>query len=150
MRLNLQKGISALEVIIVIVILVLLISVTLAKFKDLRESQALQVATTEIVSVLKKANSQTLASIDSSEYGVHFSTNAVIIFKGTSYPSGSDETTAIDDPAYISAITLAGGGDDVYFNRLSGVPSTTGTVTVAVSGATKTITIGATGIISVD
>lgn len=145
-----QKGISAIEMLIVVLILGILLVTASVQFSDLRKNQALQAATSEVVSVLKKAHSQTLASIDSSTYGVHFDTNAVIIFKGTSYPSDSDEMVSITHPASISNINLSGGGSDVYFQRLTGEPNKTGTVTISISGASKTITIGATGIISVN
>ncbi len=146
----LNKGITLIEVMIVVVILIALLAVTTSQFSSLRQNQALQASTTEVVSVLKKASSQTLASIDSSQYGVHFGTDTVIIFKGTTYPSDSDETITLTNPAYITNVSLSGGGSDVYFNRLTGVPSKTGTITVSITGASKTITIGATGIISVN
>ena len=98
--------------------------------------------------MLKKASSQTLASIDSSQYGVHFGTNTVIMFKGTSYPSDSDEIITLTSPASISNVSLSGGGSAVYFERLTGKPNKTGTVTISISGASKIITIGATGSIS--
>jgi len=150
MRTIFQKGITMIEVMVVVVILILLLAVTTSQFSDLRQNQALQASTTEVVSVLKKANSQTLASIDSAQYGVHFGTDTVIIFKGTSYPSDSDETITLTNPAYISNVSLSGGGSDVYFSRLTGVPNKTGTVTISTNGASKIITIGATGIISVN
>ena len=142
------KGITTIEMIIAIVIVTILVTTVSAQFSDLRKNQALQAATAEVVSVLKKANSQTLASIDSSQYGVHFGTTTVIMFKGTSYPSDLDETVALTTPASISNVSLSGGGTAVYFERLTGKPNKTGTITVSVSGASKIITIGATGIIS--
>ncbi|HEY4478169.1 MAG TPA: hypothetical protein VJB09_02750 [Candidatus Paceibacterota bacterium] len=150
MRTIFQKGITMIEVMVVVVILIVLLAVTTSQFSSLRQNQALQASTTEVISVIKKANSQTLASIDSSQYGVHFGTDTVIIFKGTSYPSDSDETITLTNPAYISDVSLSGGGNDVYFSRLTGVPNKTGTVTISINGASKIITIGATGIISVN
>ncbi len=150
LRINNAQGVSLVEIIIAIAVMVLMLTIVLTNFSTLRSRQSLQTATADIVSVLKKANSQTLASIDSSTYGVHFGTNAVIIFKGTSYPSDTDETVNIALPAYISNVNLSGGGSDVYFNRLTGTPSKTGTITISIPSATKTITIGATGIISVN
>lgn len=150
MRTFLKKGITMIEVMVAVVILIVLLAVTTTQFSSLRQNQALQASTTEVVSVLKKASSQTLASIDSSQYGVHFGTDTVIIFKGTTYPSDSDETITLTNPAYISNISLSGGGSDVYFNRLTGVPNKTGTITISITNSSKTITIGATGIISVN
>ncbi|KKR74818.1 MAG: Tfp pilus assembly protein, major pilin PilA [Candidatus Nomurabacteria bacterium GW2011_GWA1_40_8] len=58
----------------------------------------------------------------------------------------SDILSSIDSPATISAITLGGGGSDIYFNRLSGSPSVTGTVTLSTTNYSKIITISATGV----
>ena len=112
--------------------------------------QVLKAGVQDILSSLDKARSHTLSSLNSSSYGVHFESDRVIIFTGTVYSAGagSNETIMIVTPASIPTITLSGGGADVYFNRLSGSPSKTGTVTVTTTNYSKIITISATGVAS--
>lgn len=146
------RGITAVELLVVIAVLGIIFAVALPQFSKIRENQVLKNGVVDVLSSVDKARSQTLASLDSSQYGVHFQSDKVIIFKGTAFVegAGSNETINIITPATISAINLVGGGDDVVFNRLNGAPSVTGSIIVSSTNFTKTITISATGVASVD
>ncbi|MEK7588620.1 MAG: type II secretion system protein [Patescibacteria group bacterium] len=147
-----QKGFTVTEMLVVFAVVGIMAAVVIPKFSQIRESQILKDASITVVSALNKASAQTLASIDSSEYGVHFQSDRVIIFKGTSYVagSGSNEDITLASPATITNISLTGGVSDVYFNRLTSAPNVVGTVTITVNSSTKIITIGATGIVSMN
>src|SRR3989338_1752286 len=145
-----NKGLTLLEVLIVTAIIVLLVSVVLPQFANMRANQVLKSASGDILSAINKARSQTLSSVDSSEYGVHFQSDQVIIFKGKVFSAGAgdNEAIAVFTPATISNVTLggvSGTSGDMYFNRLYGAPSATGTITVSSDAVSKTITISATG-----
>ncbi len=150
-----KKGITIIELLITLSLLGLLFLIVLPSFSKLRENQVLGAATSDIASAINKARSETLASVNSSEYGVHFQSNSVIIFKGKVYSAGTstNETISITSPANISNITLGGVSStsaDMYFNRLYGVPSAAGTITVSSTSTSKTITISATGSVSLN
>jgi Tfp pilus assembly protein FimT len=149
---NLNKGVTVLEALVVVSILAILLAFVLPSFKTTRDRELLKSVSSDVVSSLDKARSQTLSSLNSSEYGVHFETDKLVIFKGTTYSSSdvNNQIISIVSPASISSISLTGGAVDVYFNRLSGAPNKTGTITVNVSGISKNITISATGTISMD
>ncbi len=148
---NLQSGFTATEILIVLFIIAVLAAIVLPQFNEMRKREVLKGGANDIVTALTRARSQTLSSLESSEYGVHFESDHVIIFKGTTYSASSpdNETINIVSPATISAITLTGGGSDVYFRRLTGMPTTSGTVTISNTVSTKTITISSTGAVSV-
>src|SRR3990167_9483205 len=143
-----KKGFTVIELLIVVTIMALLIAVVLPGFSSFRKSQILSNSSEEILSSLSRARSETLASVSSSEYGVHFDSDQVVIFKGTIYttPNSSNEIIKIVSPATISN-NLSGGGNDVYFSKLYGVPNKTGTILVSIPGysTTKIITILASG-----
>lgn len=145
-----NKGFTLIEILIVVGILAVLIAVVSPAFSTMRNNEVLKSTTADIVSAIDKARSQTLASVNSLEYGVHFESSKIVIFQGTTYSSGdaNNEDIFISSPASISNINLTGGAVDVYFDRLSGAPSKTGTITVSVSSSTKTITISTTGAVS--
>lgn len=151
-RLSIAGGATAIEILVVIAVLGIIFSIALPQFSKIRENQALKTAIGDVLSSLNKARSQTLASVDSSSYGVHFESDKVIIFKGTVFSdvAGDNETINIISPVTISDIALTGGGADLYFNRLSGAPSATGSVVVSSANFTKTIAISATGAVSAD
>lgn len=147
-----KKGFTLIETLIVLAVLAILIAVILPSLQTMRSNQVLKTAASDIFSTLDKARSQTLASVDSSEYGVHFESSKIVLFKGTTYTSSDSNNIeiAITSPASITNISLTGGAVDLYFNRLSGTPNITGTITVSVSSTFKTITISATGASSVN
>jgi len=148
-----SSGIGIIETVIVIAVLAILFTVVIPQFSKSRETSIVKSATSDIASALDKARSETLASVNSSSYGVHFQSDKVIIFKGTVFSSGdaNNESISVFSPATISNVTLggvSGTSSDVYFNRLSGTPNQTGTVTVSTTSLSKTITISGTGTVS--
>lgn len=150
-----KKGISAIEIFVVVAIVALLAAVVIPQFAKIRERQVLKSAVEDILSSISKAQSRTLASAESSSYGVYFESNKVVIFKGTIFSSSdaNNETVDLTSPANISNVTLAEVGASsgkIYFNRLSGTPDKSGTVTVSTMDYSKIITISATGAVSVD
>jgi prepilin-type N-terminal cleavage/methylation domain-containing protein len=147
---NFKMGFTLVEILLVLAILVVIISIIVTNLSQTKKNQVLKNSVSDIVSALNKASSQTLASVNSRTYGVHFESDRVIIFSGTTFDSGAsdNETILISSPATISNINLTGGVVNVYFNKLTNKPSVTGTITISVPSVSSTITIGATGIIS--
>jgi prepilin-type N-terminal cleavage/methylation domain-containing protein len=145
-----KKGFTAIEIVVVVAIMLILLGIVSFSFSGLKKSQALKDSVVNTLSSLDKSKSESFASVSSSVYGVHFQTDKIVIFKGTSYSSqsSSNENVSMTSPASITSINLSGGGSDLYFNRLTGVPSKTGTIIITSGTLTKTITISATGGIS--
>ena len=143
------------EILIVLAVLGLIFAVVLPQFSKIREGQVLKSAVEDILSSLDKARSQTLSSLNSLEYGVHLQSDKVIIFKGKVFSAlaSDNETINIATPASISNVTLGGVSStsgNIYFNRLSGAPSTTGTITILTPSYSKIITLSGTGVVSVN
>lgn len=145
--LPLSRGITAIEILIVIGVLGIIFSIVIPQLSKTRELQALKNGAQDVLSSIDKARAETLSSLNSSVYGVHFQSDRVIIFKGAVFSTGdtNNETIDIITPATISNINLTGGGSEIYFNRLSGMPNKTGSVTVSTSSYSRVITISATG-----
>jgi len=151
-----KRGFSIIEVLITITILGIVTSFAIIKFSSVKNRQSLDNATADIITTLNKASSKTLASVNSTTYGVHFEAGAIVVFTGDTYPgtlgaSGNEPYISIVSPASITNVTLggvSGSSGELYFNRLKGTPSKTGTITVTIPGSSRTITIGATGQIS--
>ena len=150
-----QKGITAVEILIVVSILGILVLIALPQFSKIKENQVLKNTLGDITSALHNAQSQSLASVNSSEYGVRFQADKIIIFTGKIFSSEATDNKTINiiSPANISNVTLGGVSSDtgdIYFERLSGVPSKTGTITVLTPSTSKVITISATGAVSMN
>jgi prepilin-type N-terminal cleavage/methylation domain-containing protein len=150
---NFKRGLTIIELLVVIVVVGLLVAIVLPQFSKNKEMQVLKGGVQDILSSIDKARVETLSSLNSSSYGVHFQSNQVIIFKGTIFSSGdtNNEIINIISPAKISNVTLGGvnaSSGDVYFNRLSGAPNQIGTITISTPSYSKIITIIATGGVS--
>jgi Tfp pilus assembly protein FimT len=150
-----QKGITITELLIVFAVIGILVSVTLPQFSKMKENQVLKNTVSDVTSIFHSTQSQSLASLDSSEYGVHFQSDRIIVFKGKvfSVDALDNKTINIISPASISNVTLggiSGTTGDMYFERLSGSPSKTGTVTISTPSFSKIVTISTTGAVSIN
>lgn len=147
-----KQGITVIELLVVIAVLGVIFSIAIPRFSKSRELQVLKSGAQDVLSSIDKARTETLASLNSFSYGVHFQSDKVIIFRGIVFSAGDPNNKIINitTPATISDITLLGGGNDLYFNRLSGAPSTTGTITISTASYSKIITISATGVASLN
>jgi prepilin-type N-terminal cleavage/methylation domain-containing protein len=147
---NKKGGVTFIEILIAVAIIAIVVAIVLPSFSSIKANQVLDNAVENVISSLNKARSQTLSSLNSSEYGVRFEQNQVIIFKGTVYVSSDpmNEVIGIIAPAVISDVTLGGVGGssgELYFNRLSGNPSKSGVITISIPSKNKAVTISATG-----
>jgi type II secretory pathway pseudopilin PulG len=149
---NLRMGFALIEFLAVVGISAILATLTLNSFVVLNRTQALDGQTQSAISLLEKARTLSLSSKSDSNYGVHFETTRMILFKGSSYSAGSssNEIENLNSVISISSIGLTGGVSDIVFSRLSGVASATGTVRFIVksnSTSSSTITIFKSGLV---
>lgn len=138
----------------VVLIMMIVVIITWASFSRLNKSQVLDKEIREVSSIINDARQRTLFSKNDSSYGVHFETNKVVLFKGTSYSSSAaeNENKNLNNLVSITGITLSGGGSDVVFNRLTGSATKSGTITFTLGvspGTVKTLTISGTGIVDI-
>lgn len=145
------SGFTLIEVLIVIAIAAILFAIVLSGFSGLRQETDLSLAAQDSVAFLQQARIKTLSSESSSSYGVHFETSKFTLFTGNTYdsvdPSNKDRIlpTSVD----ISSISLAGGGADVVFKRLTGETAAYGSVTFRLTSdpiVTRVIKIEPTGL----
>ena len=151
MKPRLKSGFTILELAIVIAIMATLSAIIISTFISFRKNQALEKDTEIVVQVLEQARNQTLSSKNSSVYGVHFTAPKITLFKGSSYVANdsNNQDFVLSSTDTILTISLAGGGSDIVFNRLTGETTQNGTIVVSSPGLsrTKTVTIYKTGVV---
>lgn len=146
-----KNGFTLMEILITIAIVALITGIILTTFVEFRQNKALEMDSKVVVEVLREARSRTLTSKNASQYGVHFSASApqITLFTGNIYVDGSatNEPYTLFSTDNILTITLAGGGSDVVFSRLTGETSQSGTIVVSspTLSKTKNVTINKTG-----
>lgn len=153
MNQRLQSGFTAIEILVVIAIGVLIATTFIGSLSNFLTAQVVRNTTEDVLGLIQEARTRTIASENSSQYGVHFQSDKAVLFVGSAYTAGvsTNKEIVFDTRAYVSAISLQGGGSDLLFNRLTGDSGTYGTITIRLVSSTdgqKTITISQTGVSS--
>lgn len=147
-----NKGFSLIEILIAIAIIVTLVILVLVSFSGLSANKTLIGSAEETVSLIKEARSKTFSSKESSQYGIHFETSRIVLFKGDTFsePNPDNIEVTINSLVEISDISLNDGGNDLVFQRLTGKTNEFGSITFRLKNdisKTKIITINSSGII---
>lgn len=150
---SLALGFTVMEFLIALSILAVLTTIVFTSMSAFRSSKALQTVSEEILSLLDEARGNTLSAKDSYAYGTHFESSIMVLFRGATYSSSdpNNKTVDIDGAVEISSISLAGGGQEVLFQKLTGKTSQSGIITIRLksdNSKTKTIVMEASGVAS--
>jgi hypothetical protein len=133
------------EMLVVISIFLLLVVGSIETYVQVKVNESLYAISGEIADAARRAELKSQAVDGDSQWGFHVNAAQVIVFKGASYASrtvSSDETYQ-----FPSSVVLTGTVEYIYA-KMTGMPNTTGTITIALSGKSKTLSINAQGIIT--
>ncbi|MEI8061878.1 MAG: prepilin-type N-terminal cleavage/methylation domain-containing protein [bacterium] len=149
-----KAGFTLAEMLIVIAITAILGSMAFASFGRLINYTSIEGQAQSIRSHIERARIFTLASKNNSSFGVIFSTTTARVFQGTAFvsASSSDQVLTLDSKDSIININFTGGGSTIYFNKITGEPNATGTITVTATSNNldqRTIVIYQTGIVDI-
>lgn len=140
------EGFTFIEILITIGIFSILGSITLNALSNVRTGRELDAAVSETIATIRLAQSKTLASVEDSQYGIHFETDRVMLFQGASYAAGTTtETNVFSSRVRIMGISLLGGGSDVVFQRLTGTTTAYGTIQMGAGSYERILTIDPSG-----
>ena len=151
-----KKGFTLLELIIVIAVLGIVAGGAFAVFSSFITNTYVDNTTQEIVNVLRKANTDSIARLYDLNWGVHFDdiTSKFTFFAGDSYDTRNmqyDEATNLPLSVTFSQISLNGGGKDILFRKISGDTTQYGSLKVrSASGRERIITINQLGQIEIN
>ena len=126
-----EVGFTLLEVIIVVSLISLILTIaSINLFKPTQEA-SLDTASADVISLMQEAqnkamNTDTQGDNSSDEFGVHFETQKVTLFKGVVFNSGDQSNFDIDIPSNLNIFTnllCSSPPEDcnnVVFQRISG------------------------------
>lgn len=140
------------ELVVVLFIIALLAFLGIVTFGRFRQTAGLDTSKQVAITALLEARALSLSSNAAQTYGVHFETAKVVRFTGTSYATGtaSNVSYKFDSRVRMVSLSLTSGGSDVYFKRLTGEASKSGTLVIAAyqnSANRATTTISSSGIV---
>lgn len=147
---KMNRGVTLIELVVVFGAIAILATITFSALAPLRDATTLNSVAEQGISLLNEARSKTLSSLAGSQYGVHFETTKMVLFRGTAYNSFDPENSVVTIPVAvtISSVALNGGGVDVLFKRLTGSTDTHGSITFRLTNnpaKTRIINITAAG-----
>ncbi len=92
---------------------------------------------------LRRAQAMSQGGFEDSTWGVKFQQPNVIIFKGSNFQT---RDTAYDVLTVLGAKVGYSGVDEVYFSKIDGIPSTTGSVNIYSYEKSRVININSNGL----
>jgi type II secretory pathway pseudopilin PulG len=139
---NEMKGFTILELLLVIGAAIVIAALTVPVGVRFFQTQTLDEATSGIMETMRRAHNQAVFQKNDSAFGVKFLSGSYVLFQGNSYDT---RTQSEDESFEVSSGIATSGIDEVVFAKLTGIPNTTGTLTVTSGSDSQTININAHG-----
>ena len=141
-----MKGFSLVEILIVIAILAFLLVLLAPSGIQFYRTQQLDTVTEEIVQALRKVQLNSMSVKNDSAFGVYFSSDQYVLFRGNSYLSRDQEEVF----EILNDISFSGDISEVVFSKLNGDPNNLGNIILTLDNKTKTININSAGRINLE
>lgn len=127
-----SDGLTAVELVIAVGIVTLLGALVLVSILGFRARTDVSTTANEIVTTLRRAHAQTVAAEGGGQFGVHIEAAKYVLFAGVTYDPLNPQNVAqtLRGDLEIGTISLAGGGSDVVFQKVTGRVNAYGTFEV--------------------
>jgi type II secretory pathway pseudopilin PulG len=138
-----KRAFTLLEVLSTIAIIMILFGISLPVYSSMQFSSDVDNAVKITVSTLRSAQAQAMAGLEDSQWGIRANGGVITLFRGDSYAS---RVAGYDlDYTLPGGVGVSGVGE-VVFSKVTGNPSTTGTINFSKYDSSGQITINAKGI----
>ncbi|PCI19705.1 hypothetical protein COB64_03265 [Candidatus Wolfebacteria bacterium] len=137
-----MKGFTILELLLVIGAVIIISALTIPIGVRFYQTQILNETTSDILGTLRRSQNQAAFQKNNSAFGVKILSDSYVLFQGNSYVG---RTVTEDESFSLSGGITISGIDEVVFNKLTGISSTTGTITVTSGSDSQILNINAQG-----
>lgn len=147
LNLTSNQGITFIEVLIVVTITAIIGASAISLSSNFLNSNNFKNKTNEIVSLLRFAQINSMAGKEDSSWGVKISENKITLYKGNSFETRESPFDSTYDIPQTVSITQG----DYVFEKLTGNPDSTATITVqSNAGDSANISVNEIGIVDVN
>lgn len=145
---NKKRGFTIVEVALSIAIIAIIAGLTVPFYRVFQTQNDLEVTVSTTAQKIRKAQIFSQSGEGDSKWGVSIQEEKLIFFKGESY---NDRDQDFDEIYLMPLSITASGLNEVIFDKLTGEPQLTGTITfVSDPDKTRSITVNSMGIINYD
>lgn len=141
-----SSGFTYFELLLVVALIAILGALSSPFLSRFLTQNYLGDTTNKFVKTLRKAQSYALSGKADSNWGVHYETGKLILFKGNGY--GEDHS--FDEAFQIPTIINISGWSDVTFSKIRGKPSISLIITISSSMESRTVTLNREGMVDVE
>jgi prepilin-type N-terminal cleavage/methylation domain-containing protein len=145
LRDNKQKGFTFIELLLVMAIVLTLSVMSTVFFSRFLTQNSVANTVDQVIATLRKAQMYSMQGKQADSWSVNYSSNILTLYKGTNFvtrDASFDERFTIGSNVTISGFTT------ISFSRVTGIPTTSPTITISGGNNNKTITINSQGVMS--
>ena len=140
------RGFTLVEMLLSVAIIAMMAGLSLPIYQSFQNRNELDITAQNLASAMRRAQTYSRGMSGDSQWGVAVQSGAITLFKGATY-AGRDAT--YDEVSTVSSSTGVSGLGEISFAKLSGAPSTSGTVTFTnINNETRVVSINAEGMVS--
>lgn len=137
-----SRGFTLLEILLVMAIAGILVGLATPILFSYQANNDLYLAESSVKQTIRQAETQSLHGIKDDSWGVYIENGKVVLFKGNDYGSRDQD---YDLEVSFAENILLSGLNELYFEKGTGIPNTTGTITLSVYDETIDIVINSEG-----
>lgn len=137
-------GFTFIELILVVAMVLVIGTMGTSLTARFMTQNAVANAQDQLIGDLRKAQMNAMAGKQNSNWGVHYASNTITLYKGNSI----GEDTAFNETFSVPGGVVIAGFTDINFTRVTGIPSSTPTITISGSGTEKTVTVNGQGMVA--
>ena len=143
---DLVCGFTTLELIIVIAILFILGGISIIGMSRISSKSYLSSDVEIVKSALLKARTMSINGVGGIEHGIYLASTSVTLFKGINIVGDETDSVYNLNHSTISSVSFSNATTSLYFNKITGIPSASGSLILSGENSSTTITIYASGI----
>ena len=142
------QGLTFIEVILVIALFGFVFSVAAPFTSQTTGLRQVTAASELVIDALRQSQFSAMHGRSPQRFGVHFEADRFVMYRGATYSAVDPENDVhlLGEDIEL-AWSLDGGVPDILFDNHRGLPAATGTITVTGAGYSRTIAVGAEGMI---
>lgn len=141
-----NAGFTLMEGLLSIAVIAIIGGISIPIYQSFQVRNDLDIAIVSTVQTLRRAQVLAQAVDGDTSWGISVLSGSIILFKGASYAA---RDTAFDEVFEVPASITPSGLSEIVFTKFTGLPQTTGTITLTSNAnETRTITINTKGIVS--